>query len=336
MPGKLTEEESRRVELRLDTHSKLRKDWCLDVLGYLGSFHWAAQQGRWEDDNTDMKMNCWGAPIYIARRTGRLSKKSVADFDLLPFQYPLLGPLHQSQRAAYEYLRGSLGQIGSEGNPGDILLFFIENMSGLTGAKESKENQTQLDYLKTVPFDQCPVHCAVSMGQGECVSLWSTPNDYDSLQLCKIVELTAAIQRDRKTACTYSSIIPFWLAAAQNKSRCYITTAACQSKGLSDDCRELMTLRWFRDTIVAETATGRDHIAKYNATAPEIVSEINRSHDSAQIYDQLFQEYIKPAVAAVELGEHGVAYNLFEVMVDELQRRYGNVAKSKKVSGPVY
>jgi hypothetical protein len=320
MPGKLTEEESQRVESNIATLDKARQAWCRDMLKYLGCFKWAAAQGQWEVDNLNMAMNCWGAPIYVARRTGRLKKKTVVDFDLLPFQYTELSGLHASQRAAYEFLKGNLGKTGEEGIPGDILLFFIQGMGGLTG---SSGPQDQMEYLKSVPFDKCPVHCAVSMGPGECVSLWSTPNNYDKLQLCKTSVLKDAIELDRKTTCQYSSIAPFWLAAAKNRSPCYITTAVCQSKNLPDDCHVLTTLRWFRDTILAETAIGRRHISMYYATAPQIVAAINQKHDATQIYDHLFQEYIKPAVTAVENGEHGVAHRLLQVMVEMLQRQHG-------------
>jgi len=329
MPGKLTDEESLRVESNIATLDQARQAWCRDILRYLGCFRWAAAQGQWEVDNLDMAMNCWGAPIYIARRTGRLSKKLVDDFDLLPFQYPELSLLHASQRAAYEFLKGKLGKTGEEGIPGDILLFFIEGMSGLIGASGI---QSQVDSLSSVPFNQCPVHCAVSMGPAECVSLWSIPNKYDKLQLCRISDLKETIEGDRKTNCYYSSIAPFWLAAAQNRSRCYITTAVCQSKNLPDDCHELSTLRWFRDTILAETAIGRDQISLYYEMAPKIVAAIDQQHDTTQLYDQLFQEYIKPAVSAVESGEHGVAHRLLQVMVETLQRRHGSTEIKTPIS----
>ena len=325
MPGKLTEEEERRVQASLEGLPKVRKAWCLDLLGYLGQFIWAGQPAKWTSDDTEtLAMNCWCAPIYIALKTGRLRLKTCNDFDLLPFQYqPALSPLHASQRAAFEFLKGSLAMPRDEGMPGDLILFCIKNLDNFSGGSD-KIPQSQVEYNKTVPFDKCPVHCAVNMGANECVSLWETPNDYNKYQLCKISELALAIERERKTTCTYSSITPFWITQAQNKPKCYITTATCQAKQLPDDCRELTTLRWFRDTVVSQTSTGRDQIAKYYETAPQIVAAINRRPDSAQIYDQLFQEYIQPSIAAVGRGEYENAYSLFENMVTELQKRHGD------------
>ena len=113
------------------------------------------------------------------------------------------------------------------------------------------------------------------------------------------------------------------MGSTNKKKRCYVTTAACESRGLPDDCHELMTMRWFRDNVVSRTATGRAEIARYYATAPSIVNTIDSQPDSAVIYDRIFSEYVAPTVAAIEDGKHIEARTRILRAVDELQRRFG-------------
>lgn len=320
MPGPLTSDEKSAVNSTLSTHTTgERTKWCRDLLGYLGQFKWAGNTADWASDSTEnLAMNCWCAPIYIAYKTKRVSKKSVDDFSMLAFQYSELSALHASQRAAHEYLKAD-GAGGDEGVPGDLIFFYLDSLAGLYGSGSS---ESQKKYTDSVPLAKCPVHVAVNMGAGRCVSLWSTPNDYDKYQYCLLRDLVQAIERDRKANCNYTSIEPFWLTGAHTKKPCYITTAACQSLGLPDDCRELTVLRWFRDEVVSRTPAGRADVAAYYDTAPRVVAGIDRRPDAAAVYARLLADHIRPAVAAVERGEYGDAHARLRELVDDLLRQY--------------
>jgi hypothetical protein len=299
----------------ISTHaSGERAAWCKEVLEYLGQFKWAGNTADWaSNDTTNLAMNCWCAPIYIAYKKGRLKKKTCDDFSMKAFQYPELSALHASQRAAYEFLKGALAGA-DEGVPGDLLFFYLDSLEGVYGKNA---------YAATVPLDKCPVHVAVNMGPGKCVSLWQTPNDYDKYQYCDTRDLVAAIERDRKAKCHFTSMEPFWIVGKKSKSACYITTATCRSLGLPDDCTELGTLRWFRDQVVMSTPKGARQVADYYASAPDIVARIDRRDDAGAIYAHIHHAYILPAVAAVERREFTHAHALFETMVRHLREAYG-------------
>jgi hypothetical protein len=102
---------------------------------------------------------------------------------------------------------------------------------------------------------------------------------------------------------------------------CYITTAVCSALGLSDDCEELQTLRWFRDRIVLATEAGRGDVATYYASAPGIVCQIDAHPHAALIYRELYENFIGPAVTAIKTGSYEAAYALFKACVSEASRR---------------
>ena len=321
MPGPLTTSEQNEVDLTIGKKtSGQRSAWCREVLEYLGKFKWAPNTADWASDAPDgLPMNCWCAPIYIAHKKGRLSKKTVDDFSMKPFQYGDLSLLHASQRAAHNFLKGSFAG-GDEGVPGDLQFFYIKSLDGLAGKDGPKQ---QMKYNKSVPMKKCPVHVAVNMGAGKSVSLWSTPNNYDNYQYCETRDLINAIAHDRKSPCNMTSVEPFWIAGQKTKKKCYITTATCAAQGLPDDCAELEALRWFRDEIVLATPEGAAQVAEYYATAPAIVARIDRRPDSAAVYADIHQRYILPSVDAVAKAEFGRAHAIFAAMVRRLAAEHG-------------
>lgn len=59
------------------------------------------------------------------------------------------------------------------------------------------------------------------------------------------------------------------------KSGCFLTSAACQYCGLPDDCHELQTLRAFRDGYLAEVPGGPELVQRYYEIAPAIVARLD-------------------------------------------------------------
>lgn len=111
-------------------------------------------------------------------------------------------------------------------------------------------------------------------------------------------------------------------ATPETKNRgckcCFITTAVCESLGLPDDCEELTALRWFRDEVMAQTPQGRREIEIYYDTAPAIVEAIGRRADAPTRYLQLYADSIRPAVEAIQRGEHQRAYEVYRRMMEGL------------------
>ena len=55
------------------------------------------------------------------------------------------------------------------------------------------------------------------------------------------------------------------------KKGCFITTAACELRGLPDDCHELRVLRRFRDDVLVTSREGRALVEEYYRVAPRLV-----------------------------------------------------------------
>jgi hypothetical protein len=104
--------------------------------------------------------------------------------------------------------------------------------------------------------------------------------------------------------------------------RCYITTATCRTLGRPDGCPELTRLRWFRDLVLARTPAGRRDIAAYYAVAPGVVSAIDRAGDPAGVYRRVYAAHLRPALRAVDAGDHAAAYRLYRDMVRVLRGEY--------------
>jgi hypothetical protein len=101
---------------------------------------------------------------------------------------------------------------------------------------------------------------------------------------------------------------------------CFISTAITSSLGLPDDCRELNTLRRFRDTCMARTPEGRLEVERYYQIAPRVVESISQRPDAAAIWRCLWTSHLAPAIAAIEHGDHDRAYGIYRNMVVSLER----------------
>ncbi len=105
--------------------------------------------------------------------------------------------------------------------------------------------------------------------------------------------------------------------ASKKKSGCFLTTAACQYKGLPDDCYELETLRHFRDHFLLASQDGATMVEHYYAVAPLIASQLVSHADLEQVW-----EVICGCVAAIESGCHEDATRSYHGMVQALERKY--------------
>ncbi len=99
---------------------------------------------------------------------------------------------------------------------------------------------------------------------------------------------------------------------------CYITTAVCESLGRDDDCYELNLLRNFRDGYMLTTKGGEQMVEQYYETAPAIVSAINTRSDSAEVYKDIYNEYILPCISMIEAGKMEECMNHYKDMVEHL------------------
>ena len=107
-----------------------------------------------------------------------------------------------------------------------------------------------------------------------------------------------------------------------NNNGCFITTAVCDSFNKADDCYELTAFRKFRDEWLINQADGRSLIDEYYRIAPAIVEKINKLTDAAQIYKNIWTNYLKPCLKLIESGENSACKAKYVEMVRYLQKRF--------------
>ncbi len=110
---------------------------------------------------------------------------------------------------------------------------------------------------------------------------------------------------------------------------CFITTAVCKYFNKPDDCYELTTLRRFRDTWLALQNNGEDLIKEYYRIAPSIVTAIDSSENTDEIYIHIWNDYIQPCIKLIELSAYEECRDLYMRMVNELKDQYSKTEVSE-------
>lgn len=93
---------------------------------------------------------------------------------------------------------------------------------------------------------------------------------------------------------------------------CYLTTACIRARGLPDDCRELNSLRRFRDGYLKNRDGGKAEITAYYDIAPRIVKAVNIRPDAKNIWNSIYYEMILPCLSLIREGKPEEAYLLYK------------------------
>ena len=102
-------------------------------------------------------------------------------------------------------------------------------------------------------------------------------------------------------------------------SLCFLSTAACQFKGLPDDCYELEVFRDFRDSYLRATTNGSQMVEHYYSVAPEITKHLTEEADLNQIWD-----VVAECVEAIEAKRYQEAITTYRAMVESMQEKFLN------------
>ena len=102
-----------------------------------------------------------------------------------------------------------------------------------------------------------------------------------------------------------------WGDSGGGSGGCFITSACVESRGLTDDCTELRTLRRYRDILAQEDEDFRKKVLEYYRRAPLIIQEIEKGGESDKIYDQLYNQMVQQCVALLEQDKIEEAKNLY-------------------------
>lgn len=92
---------------------------------------------------------------------------------------------------------------------------------------------------------------------------------------------------------------------------CFLTTACTTSLGLADDCRELQTLRWFRDDVLIKIPEGRAAVERYYALAPGLVDRLAARRDADGCFAAMYRTLVLPTVSAVLAGDFAAAWRIY-------------------------
>lgn len=103
---------------------------------------------------------------------------------------------------------------------------------------------------------------------------------------------------------------------------CYVTTAVCETFGKPDDCYELTLFRQYRDTYLSALEDGEAIIREYYNLAPSIVKHINQKENRKEIYEGIWNDYLRSCMSYIEQGENEQCKELYIRMVYELQEKY--------------
>lgn len=103
---------------------------------------------------------------------------------------------------------------------------------------------------------------------------------------------------------------------------CFITTAVCESFGKADDCYELTAFRNFRDNWLMNQSEGKNLIAEYYEVAPKIVEKINSLANSAEIYKNIWRDYLSACLKFIESGNNLNCKKIYVEMVNTLKDKF--------------
>lgn len=105
-------------------------------------------------------------------------------------------------------------------------------------------------------------------------------------------------------------------SSGSGKKGCFLTTAACELRGLPDDCNELTTLRRFRDEVLLYSREGRTLVKEYYNEAPSLVPLIQDDAESERVWHN-----IQETVAQIERGHYTEAIASYFSMFERLRTK---------------
>jgi hypothetical protein len=110
---------------------------------------------------------------------------------------------------------------------------------------------------------------------------------------------------------------------------CFITTAVCKTLKKTDNCQELTTFRYFRDSYMMKTAEMQEEIKEYYEIAPRICFAIESLGEefSLKKYTTIWETCLKLAIEALDIGDKKKAYEIYRKMVVDLKKEFLSTQK---------
>ena len=115
---------------------------------------------------------------------------------------------------------------------------------------------------------------------------------------------------------------PIYKGDSSSSGACFLTTACTEAQGLPDDCDELTTLRFFRDSYLKHRDGGVADIREYYEKAPVIVSAIKSRVDAMEIFERIYRDLVLPCVSMIKSKQYEETYYLYKKWVEKLEKEY--------------
>ena len=100
---------------------------------------------------------------------------------------------------------------------------------------------------------------------------------------------------------------------------CFITTAVCSYLGKADNCEELTSFRFFRDTWLVNQPKGRELVEEYYRIAPMIVRKMEESPEYESICQTIWNKFLIPCYQMIEDNQFEKCKNKYVDMVEYLR-----------------
>jgi hypothetical protein len=113
----------------------------------------------------------------------------------------------------------------------------------------------------------------------------------------------------------------------RRKGFCFITSAVCDTLNKADDCYELTAFRQFRDNYMQQTPERRSYVKEYYSIAPVIVTSINLRASASEIYQGLWENYLKSCLRDIENNNFASCEETYKQMVIELKEKYDVISR---------
>jgi hypothetical protein len=117
-------------------------------------------------------------------------------------------------------------------------------------------------------------------------------------------------------------------AAGDGGGPCFITTAAVEHNNEPDEGKLLTTLRKFRDNYMKKDPEKMKDVEWYYDNAPAIVKGLNNLKNSKVVYNRIYQQYLRPAMKAIEEGDNKKAYTIYKNVMKYSAEKAGVKEKS--------
>lgn len=223
-------------------------------------------------------------------------------------------------------LAGSIGQIGGAiGGIGSLVSGISsllpttqKSSSNFSGATNTRTQQTNFDEDAVKRIIDIMLQSTDGLQAVNAPERASGLFDTSTTQLLTnnlLATIGGEVARLTAPTTVTENLGPYNTRTKTKSSKCFITTAVCTYMGLGDDCKELETLRKFRDTYMKENHA--EEITQYYAEAPAIVDILNSRENRAYIWKVFYDNYISIAVNAINNEDYYFAYRIYRALFNE-------------------